>query len=170
MDCSPPGSSVHGILQARILEWVAISSSSGPSWPRDWTRVSCRQADCLLSEPPERPYILRNLGNLIAQIRDGWRRMREIRTRERSREWFPGLGRESPRSVLSWGSSSERPLCRVSGQTGSYAWPQSLSICALTKGSYLRNLESEDFEGQGVCVCVCVCVCVGEVGNLGKIK
>ena len=41
MDCSPPGSSVHGILQARILEWVAIPFSRGSSWPRDWTRVSC---------------------------------------------------------------------------------------------------------------------------------
>ena len=40
MDCSPPGSSVHGILQARILEWVAISSSRGSSWPRDQTHVS----------------------------------------------------------------------------------------------------------------------------------
>ena len=37
----PPGSSVHGILQARILEWVAILFSSGSSWPRDQTRVSC---------------------------------------------------------------------------------------------------------------------------------
>ena len=37
---SPPGSSVHGILQARILEWVAVSSSRGSSRPRDWTRVS----------------------------------------------------------------------------------------------------------------------------------
>ena len=41
MNCSPPGSSVHGILQARMLEWVAISSSRGSSWPRDWTRISC---------------------------------------------------------------------------------------------------------------------------------
>ena len=40
MDCSPPGSSVCGILQARILEWVAISFSRGFSWPRDWTQVS----------------------------------------------------------------------------------------------------------------------------------
>ena len=38
--CSPPGSSVHGIFQARILEWVAISSSRGSSRPRDWTWVS----------------------------------------------------------------------------------------------------------------------------------
>ena len=35
VDCSPPGSSVHRILQARILEWVAISFSRGPSQPRD---------------------------------------------------------------------------------------------------------------------------------------
>ena len=41
MDCSPPGSSVHGILQARILEWVAISFSRGSSWSRNWTWVSC---------------------------------------------------------------------------------------------------------------------------------
>ena len=38
---SPPGSSVHRILQARILEWVAISFSRESSWPRDWTRISC---------------------------------------------------------------------------------------------------------------------------------
>ena len=41
MDYSPLGSSVHGIFQARILEWIAISSSRWPSWPRDWTLVSC---------------------------------------------------------------------------------------------------------------------------------
>ena len=41
MDCSPPGSSVHGILQARILEWVAISFSRGSSQHRDQTWVSC---------------------------------------------------------------------------------------------------------------------------------
>ena len=41
MDCSPPGSSVRGIFQARILEWVAVSFSGGSSWPRDRTCVSC---------------------------------------------------------------------------------------------------------------------------------
>ena len=45
MDCSPPGFSVHGILQARILEWVAIPFSRGSSQPRAWTWVSwiCRR-------------------------------------------------------------------------------------------------------------------------------
>ena len=41
MDCGLPGSSVQGILQARVLEWVAISFSRGSSWPRDQTQVSC---------------------------------------------------------------------------------------------------------------------------------
>ena len=41
MDYSPLGSSVHGIHQARILEWVAIPFSRGSSWPRDQTQVSC---------------------------------------------------------------------------------------------------------------------------------
>ena len=51
MDCSPPGSSVHGILQARVLEWVAIPFSRGFSQPRDRTQVSTLQADSLPSEP-----------------------------------------------------------------------------------------------------------------------
>ena len=46
MDCSPPGSSVHGIFQARILEWVAISFSRGSSQSRDWTQVSCIAGRC----------------------------------------------------------------------------------------------------------------------------
>ena len=40
-DCSPPGSSVHGIFQSRILEWVALLSSREFSQPRVWTRVFC---------------------------------------------------------------------------------------------------------------------------------
>ena len=41
MDCSPPGSSVQGILQVRIWEWVAMPFSRGSPWPRDWIQVSC---------------------------------------------------------------------------------------------------------------------------------
>ena len=46
-DCSLPSSSVHGILQARILEWIAIPFSGGSSRPRDQTLVSASQADSL---------------------------------------------------------------------------------------------------------------------------
>ena len=48
VDCSPPGSSVHGILQARILEWTATSFSRGSSQPRDRTRVSCIAGRCFI--------------------------------------------------------------------------------------------------------------------------
>ena len=41
VDCSPPGSSVHGILQARMLKWAAIPFSRGSFQLRDWTQVSC---------------------------------------------------------------------------------------------------------------------------------
>ena len=40
-DCSPPSYSVRGVLQARILEWVAVPFSRGSSWPRGWSPVSC---------------------------------------------------------------------------------------------------------------------------------
>ena len=46
VDCSPPGSSVHGVLMARILEWVAISFSRGSSRPRNRTYVSCIAGRC----------------------------------------------------------------------------------------------------------------------------
>ena len=55
MDYSPPGSSVHGILQARILEWVAMLSSRGSSQPSNQTRSLALQADSFLSEPPGKP-------------------------------------------------------------------------------------------------------------------
>ena len=50
--CGLPGISVHAILQARMLEWVAMSFSRGSSLPRDWTWVSRVAADSLPSEPP----------------------------------------------------------------------------------------------------------------------
>ena len=52
MDCSPPGSSVRGILQARILEWVAVPSSMGSSQPKDQTHVS--YVSSLAEAPPEK--------------------------------------------------------------------------------------------------------------------
>ena len=58
MDCSPPGSTDHRIIQARILEWVAMFFSRGFSWPRDQTLVSC--VSCIAggfftNEPPGKP-------------------------------------------------------------------------------------------------------------------
>ena len=79
MDCSPPGSSVHGILQAGILEWVAISCSRGSSWPRDRTRVSYTAGRFFTTEPPGKPpnhWIAREflLSNLEFHDISQWRR------------------------------------------------------------------------------------------------
>ena len=58
VDCSPPGSSVHGISQARTLEWAAISSSRGPSWPREQNCVSCAAGRSFTTEPWGSPCLL----------------------------------------------------------------------------------------------------------------
>ena len=55
VDCSLPGFSVHGILQARILEWLAISFSRGSSWFRDQTCVSCIADRLFTTEPMGQP-------------------------------------------------------------------------------------------------------------------
>ena len=60
MDCSPPGSSVHGILQARILEWDDIPSSRGSPWPKDQTYFSFTfyiAGRFFTAEPPGKPQI-----------------------------------------------------------------------------------------------------------------
>ena len=54
---SPPGSSVRGILQARILEWVVISFSKGCSWPRGQTGISCLGRWILFPLPPRKPAV-----------------------------------------------------------------------------------------------------------------
>ena len=67
MDCSLPGSSVHGILQARRLEWFAISFSRGSSRSRDQTCISCIAGEFFTTESPEKQgiyifvyYIIKN--------------------------------------------------------------------------------------------------------------
>ena len=55
MNYNPPDSSVHGVFQARILEWVATSSSRGSSRPRDQTHVSCIAGRFFTTEPPGKP-------------------------------------------------------------------------------------------------------------------
>ena len=55
MDCSPPGSSVHGILQARILAWVVMPSFRGSSWPRDQSSISYVSCIGRKIAPPGKP-------------------------------------------------------------------------------------------------------------------
>ena len=74
VDCSPPGSSVHGILQTRIPELVAIPFSRGSSRPRDWTQVPrspTLQEDSFPTEPPEKPKMgcwANQLGKILEKL------------------------------------------------------------------------------------------------------
>ena len=55
VDCNPPGPTVHGILQTRILEWVAIPITRGSSHPGIKPESPALKADSVLSEPPGKP-------------------------------------------------------------------------------------------------------------------
>ena len=79
MVCSPPGSSLHGILQVRLLEWVAISSSRGSSQSMDWTCISyvpCIASGVFITEPlgkaPKGLWKTKN-NNGSWQSRDDWK-------------------------------------------------------------------------------------------------
>ena len=87
-DCSPPGSSLHGILQARTLEWVAMPSSRGSSWLRNQTcvsRLSCTAPGFFTPEPQGKPWwtaialssfsellILKNFLSFVMCLTHGW--------------------------------------------------------------------------------------------------
>ena len=66
MDCSLPGSSVHGTLQTRVLEWAAISSSRGSSRPRNETHVFCTAGGCFTTESSGKPHTHRPQSALLA--------------------------------------------------------------------------------------------------------
>ena len=77
MDCNLPSSSVPGIFQARILEWVAISYSKGSSWLRDWVHISCISLSSHLHwQADSLPlYHLGSLPSLFCYILSALRRM-----------------------------------------------------------------------------------------------
>ena len=137
MDCSPPGSSVHGILQARILEWVAISSSRGSCWirdhthdliltwlpvspPRDGTRVSCLmygQVGSLPLAPPGKPtewagHLRSGRGSTaVTCFPFAWPALScLILIPSESRWWAVGQGSLSPGLVL-WSAELHSLLC-----------------------------------------------------------
>ena len=66
-------SSIHGILQARILEWIAMPSSKGSSWPREWSNISC--ISCIANrfftdEPPGKPFSYDETGVIYFSKKD----------------------------------------------------------------------------------------------------
>ena len=78
MDCSLPGSSLHGILQARVLEWVAISFSRGSSRPSDRTWVSCIPGRCFNLWATREAQRQRNQRSNCQHPLDHWKSMRVL--------------------------------------------------------------------------------------------
>ena len=116
MDCSPLGSSVHGILQTRVLKWVAMPSSRGSSQPRDWTcsfHVSCIGRWVLyhkhhLGSLSYTPHVF--LGTSLALVNgrtrtDSW--CTELGAVNRLAKWNQV---NSPKSSFSCSTSACRPL------------------------------------------------------------
>ena len=104
MDCSPPGSSVREISQARILEWVAISFSRGSSWPRGQTQVSCTAGGFFTAEPPgkplmyihhegiflslmDRPRLISHFPPAISMLVSAFTELKEVRTLRSALAW-----------------------------------------------------------------------------------
>ena len=77
MDCSPPGSPLHGILQARILEWVPMPSSSRSCQPKAQNQVSVLCAASLPSEPPGIPYFTSSKSQILTSFNE-WEKHRDI--------------------------------------------------------------------------------------------
>ena len=94
IDCSPPGSSVHGILQARILEWVAMPCSRGSSWPRDRTWVSCIAGGFFTAEPPGKTKVLSSIpdimpwGAVLLHMTESWLGERPFRILAAAQEGY----------------------------------------------------------------------------------
>ena len=105
MDCSPPGSSVHGIFQATVLEWVAISFSRGSSQRRDRTQVSRitgRRFPVSATRKPD----LGNGGKGRGVCRQSWIPPLSVSGQARPQTWLGGgLGSRLPTSVSSTDSS-----------------------------------------------------------------
>ena len=134
MDCSPPGSSVCGIPQARILEWVAMPSSKGSSWPRD--RTSILMSPKFLS--PLQPL----LWNLCLYIHlPIWWLLHEC-LRE---SWVPSLGQEDPlekematySSILAW----RIPWTEKPGGLQSMGWQRVGHDWALVSSSINKYID-----------------------------
>ena len=93
MNCSPAGSSVHGILQERILEWVAMPSSRGSSPPRDQTQVFCIAGRFFTSELWGKPteFVTIHSAAIGNEYKDSaWRKIKRIF----DKRVMPGVGKE----------------------------------------------------------------------------
>ena len=111
MNCNLPGSSIHGILQARILEWVAISFFGGSSRPRDWTQVSCIAGRFFTVWATICHRVEASLGFLVFREKELFSGDRESKSKDWCKDcgpawnhgwWAPGPGGSGPQWEDEW--------------------------------------------------------------------
>ena len=136
MDCSPPGSSVHGTLHVRILEWVAILFSRGSSWPRDWAWVSCIAGRFFTIWATREAHLYK------------WKHTIETQT-------YHTLVYQTALISPTITKDIKSVECKIMGQ-GSSLVVQWLRICLATQGTWVQPLigELRSHMLRGNCVCV----------------
>ena len=130
MDCSLPGSSIHGIFQARVLEYGAISFSRGSSQPRDQTRVSHTAGRCFTM------WITTNCGKFL-------KRWEYQTTLPASWETYMQVKKQH------WMESNMETyitICKIDSQREFAVWLRELKL------GLCNNLEEWDGEGGDVCI------------------
>ena len=125
-DCSPPSSSIHGILQARLLEWVAMLSSRGSSWPRNWTRVShvsCISRQVLYQHHLVTAKLTNHLSTLLVSVlKLSCSRLRALPWREAAALRPSPLGLYEVRTLLTWLVGTRLDVQEISAESVNEHW------------------------------------------------
>ena len=150
MDCSPPGSSVHGFLQTRILQWVAMPFSRRSSWPRDQTHISCIGRQVLL------PLSHQGSFHSLAFSRTSWSWNHTVGSSFRlaSLPWQSAFVNMSPPSfwdLLSSVLSSTDPVTNVEQEMLQAGPRSSQSLAVLRSTEQVRRYQQEQGKWGRLC-------------------
>ena len=179
MDCSQPGSSAHGIFQARILEWGAISYTRGSFWSRDWTHVSWVSCGFFTTSTTWEAFPKTASAFICLKTVSGfWSHtviytVRRRNARERTpsmsavNQWLVGGGDKYPSSLAHQLGNTEICILCCSPEAPTVFQFPTMVTCLTTchvLSTYLPCFTFHSLPGfPGVCVCACVyvrvCVC-----------
>ena len=152
MDLSPPVSSVHGIFQARILEWVSMPSSRGSSQPRDSTQVSCIAGRFFSAEPPGKP------PHTVCESESRSVMSDSLRPHGLYSPWnSPGQNAGVVAFPFSRGSSQPRDQTQVSHIAGGFfaSWT---TREAHTESTLVKTYQPAHLKGVNFIVCKCISI------------
>ena len=150
MDCSLPDSCVHGILQARILEWVAMPSSRGFSPPRDRTQVSCIAGRLFTAKPPGKPPKPDHVSFIIIHMRkQQHREVKPLAQDHTARECSGSIKADKGFTVLPCFLCSVY-LAQIPPDSSCPQLPPH-SPCRELQGSFLSDFKKSRLMGMGRC-------------------